>query len=83
MTRAGKLPHLVALLAGLALTACDGGRTIEKVDESEGAYLRLLRGDRSELLDPHATNSGGDADLRTEGRSQQVRDADEGEQRNE
>ena len=33
------------------------------MDESSGDYLRLLRGDKSELLDPHATNSGGDANL--------------------
>ena len=59
-----RAPHLLALSVLLAaLPACDGGRTIEKVDETSGQYLRLLRGDKSELLDPHATNSGGDADL--------------------
>jgi ABC-type transport system substrate-binding protein len=52
-----------ALLAALALniTACGGGKEIEKAKVDE--VLTVLRGDKSEILDPHATNSGGDANL--------------------
>jgi peptide/nickel transport system substrate-binding protein len=58
-----RLTATLSLIAVAVLTACDGGRQIEKVDETSGAFLRVLRGDKSELLDPHATNSGSDADL--------------------
>jgi len=58
-----RIPTAFALLGLAVVAACDGGKQIEKVDDEAGDYLRLLRGDRSELLDPHATNSGGDADL--------------------
>ncbi|MBK9975425.1 MAG: hypothetical protein IPP14_11700 [Planctomycetes bacterium] len=50
---------LTALL--LAVTACGGGKEIEKAKVEE--VLTLLRGDESAILDPHATNSGGDANL--------------------
>ncbi|MBZ0136561.1 MAG: hypothetical protein K8I27_09330 [Planctomycetes bacterium] len=42
-------------------SACGGGKEIEKAEEDE--VLTVLRGDKSEILDPHATNSGGDANL--------------------
>lgn len=50
---------LAALLVTMA--ACGGGKEIEKAKVEE--VLTLLRGDESAILDPHATNSGGDANL--------------------
>jgi len=49
-----------ALLAALALniTACGGGKEIEKVEEDQ--ILKILRSDKFEILDPQATSSGGD-----------------------
>ncbi|MHC4842062.1 MAG: ABC transporter substrate-binding protein [Planctomycetota bacterium] len=49
----------VAMLC--ALVACGDKKEIEKADPSK--VLTVLRGDKSEILDPHATNSGGDANL--------------------
>ncbi|MCC6575360.1 MAG: hypothetical protein IT462_16410 [Planctomycetes bacterium] len=58
------------LALAFSLSACGGGsggandggggpRTLRKVDKKE--VLVFLRGDKSEILDPHATNSGADA----------------------
>ncbi len=56
-----RLMWLFALmLAAVAVSAC-GGKEIEKAQPRE--VLTVLRGDKSEILDPHATNSGGDANL--------------------
>jgi peptide/nickel transport system substrate-binding protein len=49
------------LALALLLAACGGGKEIEKAKTEE--VLTLLRGDESAILDPHATNSGGDANL--------------------
>ena len=49
------------VLSAILNTACGGGKEIEKAKEDE--VLTVLRGDKSEILDPHATNSGGDANL--------------------
>jgi peptide/nickel transport system substrate-binding protein len=51
----------ILLAAGISMTACGGGKEIEKAEVDE--VLTVLRGDKSEILDPHATNSGGDANL--------------------
>ena len=51
----------LALALGISLTACGGAKEIEKAEETD--VLTVLRGDKSEILDPHATNSGGDANL--------------------
>ncbi|MCC7508415.1 MAG: hypothetical protein IT464_03455 [Planctomycetes bacterium] len=57
-----RLMWLFALtLAAIAASACGGGKEIEKAEANE--VLTVLRGDKSEILDPHATNSGGDANL--------------------
>jgi peptide/nickel transport system substrate-binding protein len=52
---------IVGLPLLLLLAACGDGRSIEQAQSTE--VLTLLRGDKSEILDPHATNSGGDANL--------------------
>ncbi|MCC6464055.1 MAG: hypothetical protein IT463_01800 [Planctomycetes bacterium] len=52
---------MLAAAALCALSACGGGKEIEQAGEHE--VLIVLRGDKSEILDPHATNSGGDANL--------------------
>ena len=49
------------MLIGFLTSACGGGKEIEKAESDE--VLTVLRGDKSEILDPHATNSGGDANL--------------------
>lgn len=41
-----------------ALTACGGGKEIEKVQEED--VLKILRSDKFEILDPQASSSGGD-----------------------
>jgi peptide/nickel transport system substrate-binding protein len=51
----------ILLAAAIAVTSCGGGKEIEKAEVDE--VLTVLRGDKSEILDPHATNSGGDANL--------------------
>jgi ABC-type transport system substrate-binding protein len=56
LTRWAAMPAAVLLLA-----ACGGGKEIEKAEAQD--VLVVLRGDKSEILDPHATNSGGDANL--------------------
>ena len=64
MTRFTWLATLMAV-AGFALGACGGkdggGKTIEKAEE--GTFLRVLRADTSPILDPHATDSGGNANV--------------------
>jgi len=42
----------------LLLTACGGGKEIEKVQETD--VLKILRSDKFEILDPQASSSGGD-----------------------
>ncbi|MCB9894610.1 MAG: hypothetical protein H6839_09185 [Planctomycetes bacterium] len=49
------------MLVALLSAACGGGKEIEKAEAED--VLVVLRGDKSEILDPHATNSGGDANL--------------------
>ena len=53
----------ISAIAALALlvTGCGKGRTIEQAQTHD--VLTVLRGDKSEILDPHATSSGGDANL--------------------
>ena len=50
-------------LAGIAvlLAGCGKGRTIEQAQSRD--VITVLRGDKSEILDPHASSSGGDANL--------------------
>jgi ABC-type transport system substrate-binding protein len=48
-------------IIALLLTACGDGRTIERAQSED--VLTLLRGDKSEILDPHATSNGSDANL--------------------
>src|SRR5688500_14314613 len=52
---------LIVFLSVLMLSACGDGRTIQQAQSTD--VLTVLRGDKSEILDPHATNSGGDANL--------------------
>jgi len=55
---------LMALVGMLVFTTACGGNSVpelKKVDKED--VLVLARGDKSEILDPHATNSGGDAFL--------------------
>jgi ABC-type transport system substrate-binding protein len=52
---------LTVVLCVVLLSACGDGRTIEQAQSTD--VLTVLRGDKSEILDPHATNSGGDANL--------------------
>lgn len=56
----------LALAIGVSLTACGGGNTPEltKVDVSK--TVTVLRGDKSENLDPQATDSGGDVAVLTQ-----------------
>jgi peptide/nickel transport system substrate-binding protein len=53
------MKRLAAILLALAIAGC--GKTIERAQG--GDSLVVLRGDKSEILDPHATSSGGDANL--------------------
>lgn len=53
------LSLLSCLLLFLGALGC--GKSIEKATGED--VLTVLRGDKSEILDPHATNSGGDANL--------------------
>ena len=57
-----RAPWITAIAgAALLLTGCGKGRTIEQAQSRD--VLTVLRGDKSEILDPHATSSGGDAYL--------------------
>ncbi|HEX4999257.1 MAG TPA: ABC transporter substrate-binding protein [Terriglobia bacterium] len=66
------MKRFAAILLALSFAAC--GKSIEKA--REGDSLVMLRGDKSEILDPHATSSGGDAYLIEQMYERLVRAAD-------
>lgn len=53
-----RLITLGCVALALALTACGGGKEIEKTQEDQ--VLKILRSDKFEVFDPQATSSGGD-----------------------
>jgi peptide/nickel transport system substrate-binding protein len=53
----------IALLPVVWLSACGGNSVPELKKVEKKDVIVVARGDKSEILDPHATNSGGDAYL--------------------
>ncbi|MBZ0136560.1 MAG: hypothetical protein K8I27_09325 [Planctomycetes bacterium] len=58
------MKKLLIVMLAVVLCVADAGVVAEPAaPERAEVTLRILRGDRSEILDPHATNSGADVDV--------------------